>query len=173
MSRRLLPLLCVVLASSVADGTTAASRSGERYRVIASRPEAAALLADTTPEQMARLEQLNRADAAHLTRLRVLVAPVSWDEPSLADSVLPRRYAPANSSATFLVVHLPGQLFGAYEFGTLVRWGPVSSGRRDSVTNPGFFHLNWRSPGRHSTVNPDWFMPWYFRLPPPMALSTP
>ena len=31
-----------------------------------------------------------------------------------------------------MVVYLPGQLFAAYEFGRLVRWGPVSSGRRSN-----------------------------------------
>lgn len=164
MARRLLPLLSVVLAVCVADGNANDTWSGDRFRLITSRVDAAAILADATPEEIARLEQLNRADAAHLPRLRALVVPESWLEDALADSVLPRHYAPANLSPQFLVVHLPGQLFGAYEFGTLVRWGPVSSGRRDSATDPGFFHLNWRSPGRTSTVNAEWFMPWYFNF---------
>jgi hypothetical protein len=61
-------------------------------------------------------------------------------------------------------VYLPGQVFGAYEFGRLVRWGPVSTGRRSNPTSAGRFALNWRSPGRASTVDPDWFMRWYFNF---------
>jgi hypothetical protein len=26
------------------------------------------------------------------------------------------------------------------------------------------FHLNWRTLGRHSTVNPQWYMDWYFNF---------
>lgn len=148
----------------LADGTASGRSGGERYRVIESRQEIAGVLATAAPPDIARLERLNRADEAHLPRLRALVIPLSAAEDGLADSVLPRRYEPAASSPTFLVVHLPGQLFGAYELGALVRWGPISSGRRDSATAPGLFHLTWRSPGRHSTVNPDWFMPWYFNF---------
>ena len=70
----------------------------------------------------------------------------------------------AETWPTFLVVYLPGQLFGAYEFGRLVRWGPVSSGSRNNPTSAGSFALNWRSTGRASTVDPDWFMRWYFNF---------
>jgi hypothetical protein len=31
--------------------------------------------------------------------------------------------------------------------------------------------LNWRSRGRHSTVNPTWFMPWYFNFQNQRGLS--
>jgi hypothetical protein len=159
--RCLPPLLGILIALSFADSRAGATWGGERYR-IASREDAAGLLAEAAPAQIARLEQLNRADAARLRRLPALVVPLSWAEDDPADSVLPRRYASAGTSPKFLVVYLPGQLFGAYEFGTLVRWGAVSSGRRDSATTPGLFHLNWRSPGRTSTVDPSWFMRWYF-----------
>ena len=163
--RRVFPsLLCIVMALSLANNKAGATGSRERYRLTTSAAEAAELLEEATPAQVARLEQLNRADAGHLRRLPALVVPVSWTEDDLADSVLPGRYAAAATSPTFVVVHVPGQLFAAYEFGTLVRWGPVSSGRRDSATSPGLFHLNWRSAGRHSTVDPTWFMRWYFNF---------
>lgn len=74
------------------------------------------------------------------------------------------RYAASEPWSTFLVVYLPGQLFGAYEFGRLVRWGPVSSGGRSNPTSSGLFALHWRSTGRASTVDPDWFMRWYFNF---------
>jgi len=56
------------------------------------------------------------------------------------------------------------QAFAAYEQGRLLRWGPVSSGRRAYPTPSGLFHLNWRSRGRHSSVNPQWYMEWYFNF---------
>ncbi len=99
----------------------------------------------------------------HLNRLRVLIVPDRWDLDELAYSPLPQRYE-AGDTAKCLVVYLPGQVFGAYENGRLARWGPVSSGRRQRPTPPGLFHLNWKSEGRHSTVDPQWYMRWYFNI---------
>lgn len=110
------------------------------------------------------LEKLNRADVEHLGQLREVVLPESWIDDELPYSMLPMRYAASEPWSTFLVVYLPGQLFGAYEFGSLVRWGPVSSGGRSNPTGSGLFRLNWRSTGRASTVDPDWFMRWYFNF---------
>jgi lipoprotein-anchoring transpeptidase ErfK/SrfK len=61
-------------------------------------------------------------------------------------------------------VHSPSQVFGAYEYGHLVRWGPVSSGRARYPTPSGLFHLNWRARQRTSTDNPDWDLEWYFNF---------
>jgi hypothetical protein len=117
-----------------------------------------------TTAQLAILEKLNRADLEHLVRLRELVVPESWLPDELPYSVLPRHYASSEPFFKLLVVHLPGQVFGAYEAGVLVRWGPVSSGGRGNPTSAGLFHLNWRSTGRTSTIDPDWFMRWYFNF---------
>ena len=163
--RFLLSLVCIAIGLGLADSQAARHEwRGQRFYLTTSRDELAALLAAATPADVALLEKLNRADEAHLDRLRAVVVPLSWTDDDLAYTVLPRRYAAAHASPKFLVVHLPGQLFGAYEFGTLVRWGPISSGGRGSPTSPGHFNLNWRSTGRSSTVNPDWFMRWYFNF---------
>jgi hypothetical protein len=61
---------------------------------------------------MSLLETLNRANVEHLGQLPELVVPESWDdEPSY--SMLPPRYPSSEAWPTFLVVYLPGQLFGA------------------------------------------------------------
>jgi hypothetical protein len=114
--------------------------------------------------QLAVLEKLNRADVEHLEQLPEIVVPVLWSEDELSYSVLPTTYPSSEAWSTFVVVYLPGQVFGAYEFGRLVRWGPVSTGSRSNPTNAGRFALNWRATGRTSTVDPDWFMRWYFNF---------
>jgi len=140
------------------------TQEGTRYR-IETRSEYAGPLHERFSEaQLALLEKLNRTDVRHLEQLREVVMPASWAEDELLYSVLPNRYAASESWSKFLVVYLPGQLFGAYEFGNLVRWGPVSSGGRSNPTGSGIFALNWRSTGRASTVDPDWFMRWYFNF---------
>jgi hypothetical protein len=90
-----------------------------------------------TAGQLLVLQKCNRADLAHLDRLPVLVVPDVWVEDELAYSPMPRRYAPGARHRRVVVVYQPAQVFGAYEYGTLVRWGPISSGRRTTPTPTG------------------------------------
>ncbi|MFQ5664924.1 MAG: L,D-transpeptidase [Candidatus Binatia bacterium] len=117
-----------------------------------------------TERQLRLLELLNRCDLNHLTRQARLVVPDRWNLDPLAYSPLPRRYAWAEPYPKVLVVHQPSQAFGGYERGNLIRWGPVSSGRAQYPTPTGLFHLNWKSRGRQSTLNPHWFLKWYFNF---------
>jgi hypothetical protein len=110
------------------------------------------------------LEKLNRTDVEHLAALSEVVIPNSWDAEEIAFSPLPARYPSGERFRKLLVAHLPIQAFGAYESGVLVRWGPLSSGARNSPTANGIYSLNWRSTGHTSTINPDWFMRWYFNF---------
>ncbi len=132
---------------------------------------AAALRERFTAAQLALLEKLNRRDLGHLARAATLIVPSRWDLDEIAYSPLPADYAAGAALPKLLIVHQPTQVFGAYEYGRLVRWGPVSTGRRSMPTPPGLFHLNWRSTGRHSTVDPDWYMSWYFNFENRRGLS--
>ena len=144
-------------ASTGTQGTIA-------YRIEPGVARARAVEERYSDPQLGLLEKLNRADRAHLRRLPTLVVPIDWRTDELAYSPLPKRFEASVKWPTYLVVYLPGQVFGGYEHGALVRWGPVSSGARTSQTPSGLFALNWRSPGRASTVDPDWYMRWYFNF---------
>ena len=117
-----------------------------------------------TPEQLGILEKLNRVDVAHIDRLRSIVLPNTWLSDDTAYSPLPLVSPWAASHHKALIVHLPSQVFGAYSGGQLIRWGPVSSERKAYPTPSGLFHLNWKSQGRTSTIDPDWYRPWYFNF---------
>ena len=117
-----------------------------------------------TANQLIVLQKLNRADLDHLDRLRALVVPDVWVDDELAYSPMPRRFPPGAGHPRVVVVYQPAQAFGAYEYGALVRWGPVSTGRRTDPTPAGLFHLNWRKQSHVSTIDPDWIMPWSFNF---------
>jgi hypothetical protein len=136
----------------------------ESYRIEPHSDSSGLVQSRFSGPQLALLEKLNRADVAHLDRLPLLVVPMAWDEDELTHSPLPPRYGHGAAWPKVVVAFLPGQAFGAYEFGVLVHWGPISSGRRTHRTGPGLFALNWRSAARASTVNPEWFMRWYFNF---------
>jgi len=135
--------------------------SAVSYRV---EPAPSDLRSRFSPVQIELLEKLNRADRDHLPRQDRLVVPDRWYTEELDHSPFPRSVAELAPNPKALVVHLPLQVFGGYEHGRLVRWGPVSSGRQEHPTPGGEFNLNWRSRGRHSTVDPTWYMEWYFNF---------
>jgi len=117
-----------------------------------------------TEERLALLEKLNRCDRGRLPKLDKIVIPLDWDRDEADYSPLPKKLAWAENLNTVVLVHAPMQAFAAYEYGELVHWGPISSGGRNSPTPLGAYFLNWKSKGRHSTVNHSWFLRWYFNF---------
>jgi hypothetical protein len=126
--------------------------------------ESATTLYRYSSSQLLLLRKLNHADAAHLPRLPRILVPNRWDEDELVYSPMPADVPRLSTERKAVVVDLPGQVFGAYEDGTLVRWGPVSSGGPRHPTPSGAYHLNFHARLKISTVDPTWKMPWYFNF---------
>jgi lipoprotein-anchoring transpeptidase ErfK/SrfK len=136
---------------------------------IEPQPRTAAELAKRfTPAQLDLVEMLNRRDREHLIRVDPpipgLVVPAEWVGDPLAYAPFPGAWPSAAASAKAIVVHQPAQAFAAYESGRLVRWGPVSTGRKETPTPAGQFNLTWRARSRRSTDNQDWLLEWYFNF---------
>ena len=121
-----------------------------------------------TPAQIDLLEMLNRRDREHLIRTEPpvpgLIVPAAWSEDLLAYSPFPAAWPAVATYPKAIVVDQPLQAFGAYENGRLVRWGPVSTGRKETATPEGAFNLTWRARSRRSTDNEDWLLEWYFNF---------
>src|SRR5262245_60890136 len=66
--------------------------------------------------------------------------------------------------AKLVVVSLHVQALLMYQSGHQVRWGPVSSGRRDSPTIPRLYYANWKARERRSSVNEEWLLRWVINL---------
>jgi L,D-transpeptidase catalytic domain len=126
--------------------------------------EAVKSLSRFNSDQLALLVKLNHADAAHLTRFTRILVPDRWDPDELLYSPMPRDVPELSQERKAIVVDLAAQVFGAYENGHLVRWGPVSTGDRRHQTPSGVYHLNWHQRVRVSSDNPTWIMPWYFNF---------
>ena len=110
------------------------------------------------------VQKVNRTDLNHLHRLPALVVPDTWLDDELAYSPMPRRFPRGAPYRRLVLVYQPAQVFGAYQYGTLVRWGPVSTGRRTEPTPSGLFYLNWRKRSHISTIDPEWLMNWAFNF---------
>jgi hypothetical protein len=149
-----------IASLAIAMAVPASTPDPAPYRLL---PPAKALSGRSRAE-IGLLERLNRADQRHLWRLETVVVPEDWRDGDAAHSPFPLVWSWAIRYPKALAVSLSGQAFGAYEHGVLVRWGPISSGRRGAETPSGLHWLNFRSKGRRSTVDEDWFMPWYFNF---------
>jgi hypothetical protein len=104
--------------------------------------------------------KVNRLDLEHVRQGDSLMVPEGVSDPlsfSPFPQSLPRELSP---SPRLLVVSRRVQAFAAYEHGVLVRWGPTSTGRKETQTPAGLYHANWRAKLRRSSDNDQWLLPW-------------
>jgi len=139
-----------------------------KYRFETAPKTAADLAKRFTPSQIDILEMLNRRDRVHLLRIEAsapgLLVPAIWSDDPLVYSPFPPDWPAAELLPKAIVVDQRMQAFAAYEHGRLVRWGPVSTGRKETPTPEGSFNLTWRARSRRSTDNQDWLLEWYFNF---------
>jgi lipoprotein-anchoring transpeptidase ErfK/SrfK len=114
-------------------------------------------------KEMAVVLKLNRIDANHLRTGVTLVIPEKIDE-LITYSPFPHEVETAREIPKLLLVSQRVQAFSAYEFGRLVRWGPTSTGKKETPTPAGLYHTNWKAKATRSTVNEEWLLPWYFNI---------
>jgi lipoprotein-anchoring transpeptidase ErfK/SrfK len=159
-------LLIVLLAAAAAAAQQ--TPSSPQYRIEPIPRTFAELAKRFTPPQIEILEMLNRRDRAHLLRSDPptpgIVVPATWSDDPLTYSPFPPAWPAADAYPKIIVVDQTMQAFGAYEHGELVRWGPVSTGRKETPTPDGTFNLTWRARSRRSTDNEDWLLEWYFNF---------
>jgi lipoprotein-anchoring transpeptidase ErfK/SrfK len=159
--RSLHAILTLILAAALSPHVIEAQ---ELTEPISYKLESVRRLSRFTPDQISLLAKLNHADPAHLGHLPRIVVPDRWEQDELIYSPMPKTIEQIGEQKKAIIVDLRAQVFGAYELGKLVRWGPVSSGDRQHETPSGIYHLNWRARVHASTEDPTWIMPWYFNF---------
>lgn len=121
-------------------------------------------LADIVGTQyLPQVLSLNRIDDKHLRKDQTIVIPSSFDD-AFALSAFPKELPELKEVPKMLLVSQRVQEFGAYEYGTLVRFGGVSTGKKSTPTPSKLYHTNWKGKLVTSTVDDTWIMPWYFNL---------
>jgi hypothetical protein len=107
---------------------------------------------------------INRIDRKFLGRLDSVVIPDSQAADLNYYSPFPGLLKSALQIPDLIFVAYRIQAFAAYDSGRLVRWGPVSMGKRTTPTPTGLFYTNWKAKKTVSTENPEWILPWYFNI---------
>lgn len=113
-------------------------------------------------ENISTVLGLNRIDREYLRKGTTLVIPSIYDWQAL--SPFPERLAILSDTPKLLLFSARVQAFGVYHYGQLLRWGPISSGKRSTPTPAKLYFTTWKSTKIRSTVDPSWILPWTFNL---------
>ncbi len=114
-------------------------------------------------EKMLMVLKLNRLDLKHCKSGDTLIVPINFTD-SAALCPFPLHFDSAAAIPKLLVISRKVQAFAAYEHGTLLRWGPTSTGKKKTPTPAALYFTNWKKKLTHSTVDPSWILPWCVNL---------
>lgn len=107
---------------------------------------------------------LNRMDAYRLNAGDKIIIPDTLTEDFLDYSPFPKHFEMLDSIPKTVLISRRVQGFALYEKGNLVRWGPVSSGKKSTPTPAGLFYGNYKARSKVSTVDESWILPYYFNF---------
>ncbi len=104
---------------------------------------------------------LNRINMHKIQKGAVLSVPTAWTGVDMmALSPYPTRIDRIKDISKFIFVSQRVQAFGLYENGQLVRWGPVSTGKKATQTPSKLYFANWKQKVTISNIDDTWIMPW-------------
>jgi lipoprotein-anchoring transpeptidase ErfK/SrfK len=107
--------------------------------------------------------KLNRINSEYVKKDSVLIVahtPEDW----MTLSPFPLSLPAAATIPKLDMISQRVQAFGVYEYGTLVRWGPVSTGKQSTPTASKLYFTNWKSEEIASSFNNEWILKWNFNL---------
>lgn len=115
-------------------------------------------------EQKRMIFALNRMDPSRLRPGTPMVIPDTLSLNFNDYAPFPAKLEILDSIPKTVLINQRVQGFALYENGNLVKWGPVSSGKKSTPTPNGLHYGNYKAKRKVSTVNPDWLLPYYFNF---------
>jgi len=119
---------------------------------------------DLDSSQRHILQSVNRMDEQHLLRKSKLWIPENLSNASLWYAPFDERNTQLDSFPKAVLISLKIQAFALYEYGRLVRWGAVCTGKKSTPTPSGLHYMTFKKKIKVSTINKNWIMPWYFNI---------
>lgn len=107
---------------------------------------------------------LNRIESSRVRVGTNLVVPDTLIADLLIYSPFPSKLELINDIPKTVLISQRIQGFALYEDGNLVKWGPISSGKKSTPTPNGLNYGNYKAKEKISTVNDDWILPYYFNF---------
>lgn len=124
---------------------------------------ASELSAAVGAENVDMVLRINRIDAKYLKSGLTLTVPKDFSDTG-ALSPFPLELDIANDVPKLLVIAQRVQAFGVYENGKLVKWGPVSTGKKSTPTTNRLFSTNWKGKEVKSSFDDEWILKYNFNI---------
>ncbi len=102
---------------------------------------------------------LNRKELRFVRVGQALVFPDTIIADMRAYSVFPYYYPGAKNIKKIIMVSNLYQAYGCYEYGKLVRFAAVNSGKERTPTYPGRYAITWKERDHLSSIDSNWHMP--------------
>lgn len=131
---------------------------------IASAEEKDSLLTSLRTEELETILALNRMDKNRLRTNSAVVIPDCPSSDFKDFSPFPKELDVIKCAPKVVLVSQRIQAFGLYENGELIKWGPVSTGKRSTKTPNGLHYGNYKAKRKVSTVDESWILPFYFNF---------
>ncbi|HKA20987.1 MAG TPA: L,D-transpeptidase [Blastocatellia bacterium] len=150
-------------AAPTKTATLSVSRLGFEIFKVQNQKSIQQLESRLGPDGFLTMLKVNRIDRKHIRVGDSLLIPHAGED-TLALAPFPRQLQTAINIPKLVLVSRRVQAFGAYEHGTLVYWGPTSTGKKSTPTPAGLYHANWKAREKRSSINQSWILPWCFNL---------
>lgn len=117
-----------------------------------------------TKEEQRLIFALNRIEQVRVGVGTKLIIPDTLISDFIKYAPFPEKLTLLDSIPKTVLISQRIQAFGLYENGSLIKWGPVSSGKLSTPTPNGLHYGNYKAKRKISTVNSDWILPYYFNF---------
>lgn len=107
---------------------------------------------------------LNRIDPSRMRIGENLIVPDTLFDDILNYAPFPKKLDIINGIPKTILISQRVQGFALYENGNLIKWGPVSSGKKSTPTPNGLHYGNYKAKRKISTVDEAWILPYYFNF---------
>lgn len=121
----------------------------------------------TSDERIKIVELANRVRMSYIGERSQFVIPSFFYPDYRSYSPYPFHYPEAASLPKLFIIDKYTQTFGAYEYGKLIHWGLVSSGKSNRSTPPGRYNFNWKTYYKLSNAAPEgveWHLFWVYNF---------
>ncbi len=117
------------------------------------------------------LNTLNRKQWNYVVSSKEILVPEVFTENRLAYSIFPTYYEGARKLPKLIMVSARYQALACYEYGNLVKFAPVNSGKEKTQTYPGRYALTFRQRTRLSSLDSTWEMHYYYNFHPDAGMA--
>jgi len=109
---------------------------------------------------------LNRKELRYMGVGSAVVIPDSIHSDLKAYSVFPDYYHGARNIPKIVIVSNEYLSYGAYEYGKLVKFSAVNSGKERTPSFPGRYAVTWKKKEHRSSIDSNWVMPYTINFHP-------